>query len=80
MTTQERIDRVRRLPPKKLKLTMNRSEYTQNRIDLGLTQAQLAEKLGVQQATISMRESGKSKIKREHVLAALALKEELKRQ
>lgn len=54
-------------------MDVNAAEYRIHRKALGLTQAQLADLLGVSRDTIITREAGRSRLIGEHFLALKAL-------
>jgi DNA-binding XRE family transcriptional regulator len=56
-------------------MTMTAEQYRSTRASLGLTQAELAELLGVSRDTIIRRESGESQITREIEVAIRLLAE-----
>lgn len=59
---------------------MTPQEYREVRIAAGLTQGQLAERLGVTREIINRREKGRAPIELEQVLALSILVETLKRE
>lgn len=52
---------------------MSPEEYKANRLELGLSQTALAERLEVSRETVNKRESGTNRITEEAALAILAL-------